>query len=927
MPFLSRCLTAALLLLPPLAHAQARFDLTGPKIDVRVTRAGVTLPIAQVPNLQPGDQIWLHPDLPLTQSVHYLLIAAFLRGTTNPPPDSWFTRIETWQKNVREEGVQVTVPAEAQQAILFLAPETGGDFSTLRSAVKGRPGIFVRASQDLTEAGFEQARIDSYLAALKLVPPGDPAALLEHSNLLARTLALRPNPDCFKRTPDQQYTCLTQTGSQTLLDDGHGTSLVASLSQGPGSDFINQASYTQLAGAGTYSAYVGAIVDFARILNSLHTAQFQYIPAIAEPTAESLNLRLNTPPSFHNPKSVLVVGMPAIQPVQLPPLRPASPGHISCLLDPAMVLPIEGAPLVFSTAFAHNLVLHLNTPTLTDLPLTPDAYGGGLKLGPPPSPRHELPTDIPETPPNFARTPKPIDKSPEKPKPEPDPTRPITGTIRGSWGFDVFTGPTLALETVPGTGWHIVNPSLAAPDLIAGQPNHLEIASSGTACIQTITLPPDSGKLDWRLASDPVKAPEPPAKATAANPEKPAEPAPKTTPGTPAVLPTIFSPVELTLNLQATSTPGAMKLAIQQFGQPAPDHLDARTFAAPAHIDSVQLHAGDTSVQLAGHGLDQVKQLTLHGATYLPAPHEPEQSGLTLTLAKGTNPPNLKSEEKLEASINLQDGRTLNVSTVVLPPRPSVTLLSRHVESAPPSAIQLSSPDEVPLGARLVFFLKSKANFPRAGQIEVASDDASLDTRLTLKDSSLVLEDTHTVLATLDPLKLFGSSAFGPFRLRALAPDGTPGDWLPLATIVRLPTLTELDCPANPRSNSAAAAARPAPAAAPLAPSTVNPVIPAAAAGTLPIPQTPEAPKAPSAASPSCLLTGSSLYLIDSISNSLAFTDQTHIPEGFADTTLAIPHPTSPIFYLRLHDDPTEIQQATLPIQQPPTNTARTHPH
>src|SRR5271168_5471876 len=94
-----------------LLHADAgRFDLTGPKIEVHVTRDGRTLPIAQVPNLQPGDKIWLNPDLPPTQSVHYLLIAAFLRGSTNPPPDNWFFRIQTWNKQVGEEGVNVIVP-------------------------------------------------------------------------------------------------------------------------------------------------------------------------------------------------------------------------------------------------------------------------------------------------------------------------------------------------------------------------------------------------------------------------------------------------------------------------------------------------------------------------------------------------------------------------------------------------------------------------------------------------------------------------------------------------------------------------------------------------------------------------------------------------------------------------------------------------
>ena len=243
-------LIVCLLLAPAVLADAGRFDLAGPKVDVRVTRGGKTLPIASVPNLQGGDRLWVHPDFPPTQSVRYLLVVVFLRGTTNPPPDEWFTRIETWNKKVREEGVEVPVPAEAQQAIAFLAPVTGGDFATLKSAVRGRPGIFVRASQDLNEAGFEQARIEKYLASIRMVPPGDAKALLDHSNLLASTLALRPNPDCFKRDVDQQITCLTQTGTQTLLDDGHGQTVVASLTTGASSDLISAASYTRLGGGG-----------------------------------------------------------------------------------------------------------------------------------------------------------------------------------------------------------------------------------------------------------------------------------------------------------------------------------------------------------------------------------------------------------------------------------------------------------------------------------------------------------------------------------------------------------------------------------------------------------------------------------------------------------------------------------------------------
>jgi hypothetical protein len=122
----------------------AAFDLAGPRIEVRVTRAGKTLPISKVPNLRAGDRLWIHPDMPDEQAVRFLMIPVFLRGSTNPPPDAWFTKTETWNKRVREEGIVITVPQGAQQALIFLAPETGGDFSTLRAAVRGKPGAFVR---------------------------------------------------------------------------------------------------------------------------------------------------------------------------------------------------------------------------------------------------------------------------------------------------------------------------------------------------------------------------------------------------------------------------------------------------------------------------------------------------------------------------------------------------------------------------------------------------------------------------------------------------------------------------------------------------------------------------------------------------------------------------------------------------------------
>ena len=130
----------------------AAFDLAGPEIEMTVNRAGKTLPIAEVPNLQAGDRLWIHPVLPDDQSVHYLLVVAFLRGTTNPPPDEWFTRVETWNRNVRAEEILVNVPQDAQQALLFLAPVTGGDFGCARRSSQQARSFRARL------AGFESSQ-------------------------------------------------------------------------------------------------------------------------------------------------------------------------------------------------------------------------------------------------------------------------------------------------------------------------------------------------------------------------------------------------------------------------------------------------------------------------------------------------------------------------------------------------------------------------------------------------------------------------------------------------------------------------------------------------------------------------------------------------------------------------------------------------
>ncbi len=200
----------------------------------------------------------------------------------------------------------MTVPQGAQQVLVFLAPHTGGDLRTLIGAVRGRPGAFVRTSQDLNQAALDRSRLERFLAAVRVLNEGDPSKLKEAAPLLARSLAIKVEDKCLDRIPELQAPCLMQGQESLILNDGHSTSIVEALTSGPGSDLAMEASYTPQLSYGYYSPYIASVLDVARIFESFRTAQYQYIPALASPQGDKLALTLNTAPSFHSPMSVLV---------------------------------------------------------------------------------------------------------------------------------------------------------------------------------------------------------------------------------------------------------------------------------------------------------------------------------------------------------------------------------------------------------------------------------------------------------------------------------------------------------------------------------------------------------------------------------------------------------------------------------------------
>jgi hypothetical protein len=793
-----------LLVLPGTSLADnAAFDLIGPKVDVRVQRAGVTLPIAQVPNLQAGDRLWVHPDLPDSQSVHYLMVVVFLRGATNPPPDSWFTRVETWSKPVHEEGVFVNVPEEAEEALVLLAPDTGGAFSTLRTTVRGKPGAFVRAAQDLVQASLDRARLEKYLEAIREISISDPEQLKARTTLLARSLNIRLDQQCFDKPSAQQVPCLTQNTDQLVLDDAHSQTMVGSLTSGTSTDLLAQISSTPNARSGYYSPYIGAVVDVARILGTTHTAQYQYIPALALPKQDELNLRLNNPPSFRNPKSVIVIGLPPVRPSPVPPLRAVDPALVFCTGRPSLLLPAEGAPLVFATDLAHDLVFHVETKSGPgiDLPAKPDPVQGGFVVETQPLQAADLDGEA-------------------------------TGILHGVWGFHAFDGPRYRLRMPHPAQWIVASKDASA--LIVGREDTLHLQSPDACCVSEVKVNDEQGKaleIEWKTS-------------------KPDE-------------------LEVKVPLQKANA-GSVTMLIKKFGLREADEIPLHTYAEAGRLDSFSIHAGDAEGVLKGTRLDQVASLELNGLHFTPSTltRAHQQDELKLATQDAAVWTKLHAADAVVVHITLKDARVLDLKAEVEAPRPAVSVLTRSVQLDQPASaptLRLGSPDELPQDGRLNFFLKTVVpeTFPSTEKIEVATADESFRVLLSFKDGNLTLEDSKTVFAVLDPMKLLGPSAFGPLKFRPVAEGGIDGDWQPLINLVRLPIFQGIHCTPAPDKQ--------------------------------------------------CSLNGDKLFLLDSVGIDADFDNAVEVPEGFVEDALTIPATKTKTLYIKLRDDPDTVDSVTFP--------------
>jgi hypothetical protein len=165
---------------------------------------------------------------------------------------------------------------------------------------------------------------------------------------------------------------------------------------------------------------------------------------------------------------VVVVALPPVGAAKAPPLHTVNPAERYCAQKPGLVLPAEGAPLVFATQLAHDIILRIEIkPRPVELPLKTDPSQGGLVLARP---------------------------APALPEGE------LTGTVRGKWGFDDWDGPRYHLRaSLPGK-W-----SLSAADqsaLVVGREDTLHIEGENALCVERVEEKADGASplnLAWKL--------------------------------------------------------------------------------------------------------------------------------------------------------------------------------------------------------------------------------------------------------------------------------------------------------------------------------------------------------------------------------------------------------------------------------------------
>ncbi|MEO7775068.1 MAG: hypothetical protein ABIT36_05960, partial [Steroidobacteraceae bacterium] len=592
---------------------------------------------------------------------------------------------------------------------------------------------FVRAAQQLNQASLDRTRLEIYLSDLRKLDSASQETVKDATPLLARSLAIKVNEKCLDRIAQLQVSCLMDGQDTLILSDGHSASMIEALTAGPATDVLITAAGTPQLNSGYYSPYIASVLDLARLLDPFKRANYQYVPALGFQRDERMSLRLNTPPSFQNPKSVLVAALPAIETPRLPLLRAVDPRDIFCARKTSLVLPVEGAPLVFGTQYSHDLSLRLAGENGAQIQLAarPDALQGGFVVD------------------TAALASANLGAS-------------VRGVLHGKWGFDDYLGPEFRMVSPVLQSW---NTGIAESDtLIVGREGVIHVRAESVSCLQDVEVEGPSGKVlaaQWTRLT--------PSEVVVKFPLQQVEPG------------------ALTLRMKQYGVGESQQIGLKTYAAAA--HLDDFIVHAgdvrgllkgqrldqvtALSVNGVEFTPGSFST---GKGNDELSMLARaeSPATF----NAGESLGVRVSLTDGrvlglrtvVRPP--------RPSASLID------KSVQMP------------HAAGSAKIRLADQTELPQGGSLTFSIRSKwpSAFSADERLEIASLDGTFATTLSLNKGQLKLASPGVVVATLDPGKTFGAAAFGPLQFRVAVGD-TVGDWAPLVTLIRLPELAELQCP------------------------------------------------------------------------------------------------------------------------------------
>ena len=152
---------------------------------------------------------------------------------------------------------------------------------------------------------------------------------------------------------------------------------------------------------------------------------------------------------------MIVAARPSIKPPQLPLLHEVEHANSLCAEKAGLVLPVEGAPLVFATRYAHDMELQLWTKSgkVVSVPAHANAEQGGFVI----DGQGLNPAEFGDT---------------------------VPARLHGKWGFQPFDGPEFRLENAHAQPWKPAPGETQT--LVVGQDAVVHLHTGNAACVERI---------------------------------------------------------------------------------------------------------------------------------------------------------------------------------------------------------------------------------------------------------------------------------------------------------------------------------------------------------------------------------------------------------------------------------------------------------